>query len=160
MSPPSIHLLSSTFFPLYSFPSAPLSIPPLHSPLPSSSSLHLFFSLTPLIFHPSPSLTHYFPPSSLPLPISIHINFLSPSLLLPLLAILSSQVLKTRLALGTTGQYRGMYDCLKQILRNEGGRAFYRGLAPSLMGIIPYAGIDLAVYEVSMKTTYSMPALS
>lgn len=60
------------------------------------------------------------------------------------------QVLKTRLALGTTGQYRGMYDCLKQILRNEGGRALYRGLTPSLMGIIPYAGIDLAVYEVRM----------
>ncbi len=57
-------------------------------------------------------------------------------------------MLKTRLALGSTGQYRGMYDCLRQILRNEGGRAFYRGLTPSLIGIIPYAGIDLAVYEV------------
>jgi len=57
-------------------------------------------------------------------------------------------VLKTRLALGTTGQYRGMFDCFRQILRNEGARAFYRGLTPSLIGIIPYAGIDLAVYEV------------
>ena len=43
-----------------------------------------------------------------------------------------------------------MYDCLKQILRNEGGRVLYRGLTPSLIGIIPYAGIDLAVYEVHM----------
>lgn len=60
------------------------------------------------------------------------------------------QVLKTRLALGATGQYRGMYDCLRQILRREGGRALYRGITPSLMGIIPYAGIDLAVYEVRM----------
>ena len=25
---------------------------------------------------------------------------------------------------------------------------FYRGLTPSLIGIIPYAGIDLTVYEV------------
>ncbi len=58
------------------------------------------------------------------------------------------QVLKTRLALGETGQYRGMGDCLKQILRHEGPRALYRGLTPSLVGIIPYAGIDLAVYEV------------
>ena len=41
-----------------------------------------------------------------------------------------------------------MFDCLKQIVRNEGGRALYRGLTPSLVGIIPYAGIDLTVYEV------------
>lgn len=60
------------------------------------------------------------------------------------------QVLKTRLALGKTGQYRGMYDCLKQILAKEGGRALYRGLSPSLIGIIPYAGIDLTIYEVSI----------
>ena len=60
----------------------------------------------------------------------------------------SMQVLKTRLALGKTGQYRGIGDCFKQILRNEGVLGFYRGLTPSLLGIIPYAGIDLAVYEV------------
>ena len=59
------------------------------------------------------------------------------------------QVLKTRLALGTTGQYRGMADCCRQILQREGPRGLYRGLTPSLVGIIPYAGIDLAVYEVS-----------
>nr|GLL21659.1 calcium-binding mitochondrial carrier protein SCaMC-1-like [Ipomoea trifida] len=29
----------------------------------------------------------------------------------------------------------------------EGPRAFYRGLVPSILGIIPYAGIDLAAYE-------------
>jgi len=54
------------------------------------------------------------------------------------------------LALGTTGQYKGMHDCLRKILVNEGGRALYRGLTPSLMGIIPYAGIDFTVYEVSL----------
>ena len=44
-----------------------------------------------------------------------------------------------------------MSDCLKQILRVEGPRALYRGLTPSLIGIIPYAGIDLTVYEVSTQ---------
>lgn len=59
-----------------------------------------------------------------------------------------SKVLKTRLTLGKTGQYKGMFDCAKKILRKEGIMAFYKGYVPNLVGIIPYAGIDLAVYEV------------
>ncbi|KAK1569106.1 hypothetical protein Q3G72_032574 [Acer saccharum] len=35
----------------------------------------------------------------------------------------------------------------RDILVHEGPRAFFRGLVPSLIGIIPYAGIDLAAYE-------------
>lgn len=58
------------------------------------------------------------------------------------------QVLKTRLTLRKTGQYSGMFDCAKKILRDEGVKAFYKGYIPNLVGIIPYAGIDLAVYEV------------
>ncbi|CAG00807.1 unnamed protein product, partial [Tetraodon nigroviridis] len=58
------------------------------------------------------------------------------------------EVLKTRLTLRKTGQYSGMADCAKQILKMEGVRAFYRGYLPNTLGIIPYAGIDLAVYEV------------
>lgn len=41
-----------------------------------------------------------------------------------------------------------MFDCAKKILRKEGVKAFYKGYIPNLVGIIPYAGIDLAVYEV------------
>lgn len=57
-------------------------------------------------------------------------------------------MLKTRLTLRKTGQYSGMADCARRILKTEGIRAFYRGYLPNTMGIIPYAGIDLAVYEV------------
>jgi len=39
------------------------------------------------------------------------------------------------------------------IFQTEGIRSFYRGLFPSLLGIIPYAGIDLAVYE-TLKNSY------
>lgn len=60
-----------------------------------------------------------------------------------------TQVLKTRLTLRRTGQYRGLLDCARRILEREGPRAFYRGYLPNVLGIIPYAGIDLAVYEVS-----------
>ena len=57
-------------------------------------------------------------------------------------------MLKTRLALARTGQYKGLLHASQVILEKEGIRSFYRGLVPSLVGIIPYAGIDLAVYEV------------
>lgn len=57
------------------------------------------------------------------------------------------EVLKTRLTLRKTGQYSGMADCAKQILQKEGVLAFYKGYLPNMLGIIPYAGIDLAVYE-------------
>lgn len=46
---------------------------------------------------------------------------------------------------------RGSVPSLGKLSRDiwvqEGPRAFYRGLVPSLLGIIPYAGIDLAAYE-------------
>ncbi|XP_021100791.1 calcium-binding mitochondrial carrier protein SCaMC-3 isoform X2 [Heterocephalus glaber] len=57
------------------------------------------------------------------------------------------EVLKTRLTLRRTGQYSGLLDCAWRILEQEGPRAFYRGYLPNVLGIIPYAGIDLAVYE-------------
>lgn len=63
------------------------------------------------------------------------------------------EVLKTRLVLGQTGDHRGIIDCAQKILRTEGIRGFYRGYVPNLIGIIPYAGVDLAVYE-TLKRSY------
>lgn len=57
-------------------------------------------------------------------------------------------MVKTRLTLRSTGQYSGMIDCARSILKREGIKAFYKGYVPNMLGIIPYAGIDLAVYEV------------
>lgn len=62
-------------------------------------------------------------------------------------SIYPMEVLKTRLALGKTGQYSGILDCAKHIFKKEGVAAFYKGYVPNMIGIIPYAGIDLAVYE-------------
>jgi hypothetical protein len=33
----------------------------------------------------------------------------------------------------------------------QGLRSFYRGFVPNIMGVIPYCGIDLAVYETLKK---------
>ena len=63
---------------------------------------------------------------------------------------LKGPVKKTRLAIGKTGWYSGIIDCGKQLLKQEGARAFFKGYIPNLLGIIPYAGIDLCVYEVSL----------
>lgn len=63
------------------------------------------------------------------------------------------EVLKTRLALRKTGQYKGILDAAIKIHANEGVSSFYRGYVPNMLGILPYAGIDLAVYE-TLKRNY------
>ena len=50
-----------------------------------------------------------------------------------------------------TGQYKGIIDCGMKLVKKEGIRALYKGYIPNLIGIIPYAGIDLSIYEVSTQ---------
>jgi len=57
------------------------------------------------------------------------------------------EVMKTRLALRKTGEFKSILDCAKKMFAADGIRTFYKGYWPNLFGIIPYAGIDLAVYE-------------
>jgi solute carrier family 25 phosphate transporter 23/24/25/41 len=52
------------------------------------------------------------------------------------------------MVLRKTGEYSSIFDCANKIVKNEGFRAFYKGYIPNILGIIPYAGIDLAAYEV------------
>ncbi|KAM7249361.1 hypothetical protein ACFE04_019888 [Oxalis oulophora] len=63
------------------------------------------------------------------------------------------ETLKTRLSLRRTGEYGGITDAACKIWKQEGLRSFYRGYIPNILGIIPYAGIDLAVYE-TIKNSY------
>lgn len=58
------------------------------------------------------------------------------------------KLLKTRMVLRKTGEYSSIFDCANKVIKNEGIRAFYKGYIPNILGIIPYAGTDLAVYEV------------
>ncbi|CAN6177629.1 unnamed protein product [Urochloa humidicola] len=64
-------------------------------------------------------------------------------------AIYPIDLVKTRLQTYSceSGKVPRIGALSRDILMHEGPRAFYRGLVPSLLGIIPYAGIDLAVYE-------------
>lgn len=57
------------------------------------------------------------------------------------------EVLKTRMCLRKTGQFRSIWHCAHTIYTQHGAHAFYRGYLVNLIGIIPYAGIELALYE-------------
>lgn len=63
------------------------------------------------------------------------------------------EVIKTRLVLRKTDQ--SSWSCVQDIFHRGGKspRAFFPGYLPNAIGIIPYAGIDLAVYE-TLKRRY------
>jgi solute carrier family 25 phosphate transporter 23/24/25/41 len=55
---------------------------------------------------------------------------------------------QTRLAVSAPGTYGGILDCVRTVARAEGAGALYKGLAPSIVGIVPYAGLDLSINSV------------
>lgn len=50
--------------------------------------------------------------------------------------------------------YRSMGHAFASMYREHGARSFYRGMAPTLLGILPYAGLAFFVFE-SAKQLYS-----
>ncbi|PSS04238.1 Mitochondrial adenine nucleotide transporter like [Actinidia chinensis var. chinensis] len=44
-------------------------------------------------------------------------------------------------------QYRGIFHALSTVFREEGPCALYKGWLPSVIGVIPYVGLNFAVYE-------------
>jgi solute carrier family 25 phosphate transporter 23/24/25/41 len=64
------------------------------------------------------------------------------------------EITKTRLAVSMPGEYRGILHCIATIIRVDGVSALFRGLLPSVVGVIPYAGVDFAVYS-SLRDVYT-----
>lgn len=62
------------------------------------------------------------------------------------------EVLKTRLALRKTGEFKSISDCVRKIYVKDGIKAFYRGYLLNTLGIAG-VGIDLAIYE-TLKSQY------
>ncbi|GBF95829.1 mitochondrial carrier protein [Raphidocelis subcapitata] len=48
---------------------------------------------------------------------------------------------------GRNVQYNGIIHATKTIWREEGFLAFYRGWLPSVIGVVPYVGLNFGVYE-------------
>jgi len=57
------------------------------------------------------------------------------------------EITKTRLALAKTGELNGIVPTIKSIIAKEGVAGMYRGCGVSILGIMPYAGTDLMVYN-------------
>ncbi|XP_049849029.1 uncharacterized protein LOC126317096 [Schistocerca gregaria] len=64
-----------------------------------------------------------------------------------LLIVYPFEFIRCRLALQKTKIYSGMWDCLVSTMRKEGYLSIYKGLWPSILGVVPYVGMDFAVYE-------------
>ena len=54
---------------------------------------------------------------------------------------------QTKGAISSTLMYRNSLDCAGKVLKNEGLRGFYRGLAPQLVGVAPEKAIKLTVND-------------
>eukprot|EP00177_Eucheuma_denticulatum_P002875 GFKZ01005172.1.p1 GENE.GFKZ01005172.1~~GFKZ01005172.1.p1 ORF type:complete len:260 (-),score=26.83 GFKZ01005172.1:1029-1808(-) len=50
-------------------------------------------------------------------------------------------------------RYSGVWSTLTSVARRQGPRALYRGLNPTLVAMMPYAGLDFAIYE-QLKLIY------
>lgn len=68
------------------------------------------------------------------------------------LPIAFPQVLKVRLNLLQVDTYHGVVACARSIYRHESMSSFYRGFKPSILCMIPYAGVECAVHQVRQNT--------
>ena len=50
-------------------------------------------------------------------------------------------------------RYNGLVDAVRKIYDEEGIRKFYRGFVPTMLGIVPYAGLSFLTYE-NCKSRY------
>jgi solute carrier family 25 phosphate transporter 23/24/25/41 len=61
---------------------------------------------------------------------------------------------RTRLAVSNAGTYNGVAHCLVSVTRNEGMKKLYAGVGPSVAGILPFAGVDMMVFEQLKSLLY------
>ena len=59
-------------------------------------------------------------------------------------------MVKTRLTVQVDGEakYKGIIDAFRVIYKEEGFLAFYKGLTASILGVIPFGGLQFMSYEI------------
>mmetsp|Transcript_6729 Transcript_6729/g.19350 ORF Transcript_6729/g.19350 Transcript_6729/m.19350 type:complete len:372 (-) Transcript_6729:973-2088(-) len=73
-------------------------------------------------------------------------------------AVYPLEVVQTRLAVSTPGTYKGIMDALTKTVAQEGMNGLFRGIIPCMVGILPYAGIDIAVFGLLRERMAEMAA--
>ncbi|KAF4134947.1 Mitochondrial carrier protein [Phytophthora infestans] len=68
------------------------------------------------------------------------------------LLVPSPKLWRIRSILPSTLYYRGMVDCFRKVIRDEGPLALYRGTGANLARIVPYAAVMFSTYETTKKT--------
>ncbi|XP_076919187.1 adenine nucleotide transporter BT1, chloroplastic/mitochondrial-like [Bidens hawaiensis] len=61
------------------------------------------------------------------------------------------ELLKTRVTV-QRGVYKNLVDAFVKIIKEEGPAELYRGLTPSLIGVVPYAATNYFAYDTLRKT--------
>lgn len=59
-------------------------------------------------------------------------------------------VVKTRMQSERASQYRGAFDCVATMIREEGIRRFWKGTTPRLVRLILSGGIVFTIYEKAL----------
>ena len=67
--------------------------------------------------------------------------------------------LVTQMANAPNG-YKGIVDCAIRVAKEEGMGAFYKGLPPRLVSVVPMIGIQFGVYEFMRRTLLDRHILS
>ena len=65
-------------------------------------------------------------------------------------------VVKTRMQSERASQYRGAFDCVATMLREEGVRRFWKGTTPRLMRLVLSGGIVFTIYEATLDALQVM----
>lgn len=55
-------------------------------------------------------------------------------------------LIRVRISVDFRGEYSGLFGGMRKVAAEEGAAALYRGLVPSLVGIVPYIGVDFMVF--------------
>ena len=78
-------------------------------------------------------------------------------IMIPLDTIKTRLVVQGGSAAISSVPYKGIGDCAVRVLREEGIGAFYRGLPPRLVSVVPMIGIQFTVYEAMKRAFLQRP---
>ena len=63
---------------------------------------------------------------------------------------------RARMAVSHQDKYHSLLEVFIKTVRYEGTHSLYRGLLPTILGVIPYAGCSFFMYETLKRVHYGM----